>query len=569
MFQIKSLIAKILRKTLKEEGINLTEEEIEKLLETPPPSQLGDYAFPCFFLAEKLKKEPKEIALELRKKIGDIPKEIDDIKVSDAYLNFFINRKKFAESLIKEVLNKKEKFGNYVGKKEKVMIEFSQPNTHKAFHVGHIRGTSLGESIARVLEFCNNKILRANYQGDTGMHVAKWIWAYKKYHAREKIKKDESWIASIYVDAIKKLAMNAELQKEVEEVNKKLETGKDKGLVQLWKKTKKISLESFEKIYRQLNTRFDIYFFESEMEKGGKNIAEELLKKKIAKISDGAVIIDLKKYNLGVWVLLRKDGTVLYSAKDLSLVEYKFSKYKINRSIYVIGISQSLHMAQLFKTLELAGFHHLKNCIFIPFSEVRLPTGKMSSRTGENILYSDFLKEIIKYAKEEISQREPKLEKKELEKRALKISIGAIKYYMLKQNPNKNIIFNPKESINFEGDTGTYILYSYVRALSILKKSKKKIKKKIEIENIEPLEFELLKKISQFPEIVSVANRNLNPSIIANYSYSLSKLFNEFYHSCLVIGSEKEEFRLLLVEAVKYVLKNSLWLLGIETLEKM
>jgi len=470
--------------------------------------------------------------------------------------------------LIEEVNKEKDKFGKTdLLKKEKIMIEFSQANTHKAFHVGHIRGTSLGESMARIMEFCGSKVIRANYEGDTGMHVAKWIWCYKKYHSKEKLRKDESWIASIYVDSVKRLAENEDLQEEVDVINKKLFEGKDKTLNALWKETRKLSLDSFEKIYKELNTHFDVYFFESKTEQPGKKIAEELLKKKIAIESDGAVIVDLKEYDLGVWVLLRKDKTVLYSAKDLALVEEKFKEFKINKSIYVIGAAQSLHMAQLFKTLELMKFKNAKDCDFLPFSEVRLPTGKMSSRTGENILYSDFIKEMTDYSKDEIQKRSPTIPKAELEERALKISIASIKYSMLKQNANKVIVFNKEEALNFEGDSGAYILYSYARASSIVKKAgKNKIGK---IKKLENAEFELVKKILQFKEVVSSACQNKNPALIANYSYQLAQLFNEFYHACPVINSDNEFFRLSLVNSFRQVLKTSLFLLGIETIEEM
>ncbi len=565
---MKEQIIKLLKQALKEKDVELKEEEIEKFLEIPPALEMGDYAFPCFFLAEKLKQEPRQIALEVREKIGTSPLDFEDIQTKGAYINFFVDKKELARQVIKDILKQKETFGKRKKTNKKIMIEFSQANTHKAFHVGHIRGTSLGESLSRVLEFCGDKVIRANYQGDTGMHVAKWIWCYEKYHKKEKLKNDESWIASIYVDAVKKLSKHKTLQKEVNVINQKLFTGEDKQLNSLWEKTRKFSLDSFEKIYKELNTHFDVYFFEGEMEKKGVEIADELLKKKIAKLSEGATIIDLKKYNLGVWVLLRKDKTVLYSAKDVVLAKKKLEEYKTDRNIYVIGAAQSLHIAQLFKTLELMKLPKAKNCEFVPVSEVRLPTGKMSSRTGDNILYSDFIKEITEHTKKEIKKREPKISKAELDKRALKISMAAIKYSMLKQGPNKNIIFKKENALNFQGDTGPYLLYSYARASSILKKSKLK-NKQFQIFNLKPKEFELIKKLSQFPEVVLNSYKNLNPSVIANYSYQLAQIFNEFYHACPVINSQQESFRLALMEAFRQILKNSLSLLGIDVLEKM
>lgn len=566
---MKGLIINLLQKALKKKKFELKKEEIEKLLETPPSISMGDFSFPCFFLAQKFKQEPGQIALKLREEIGNPSFDFDDIQTSGPYINFFVNRKEFARKILSEIKTKKEKFGKTNVGKGKTMIEFSQPNTHKAFHVGHIRGTSLGESLSRILEFCGDKVIRANYQGDTGMHVAKWIWCYKKYHSGIKLKNDESWIASIYVDAVKRLSKNKKLQSEVEIINKKLGTKEDKELNSLWKKTRKISLDSLEKIYKDLNTHFDVYFFESEQEEKGVKIVDELLKKKIAKVSDEAVIINLKKYKLGVWVLLRKDRTVLYSTKDLALADEKFRKYKINKNIYVVANEQNHHLQQLFKTLELMEFKDAKKCKHVSYGMVRFPWGKMSSRTGENILYSDLIKEVIDYSKKEIKKRYLKISKKELEKRAFNISISAIQYSMLKQNPNRNIIFKKENALNFEGDTGPYIQYSYARASSILRKLKRK-ENSSGINNLEDKEFELVKKLSQFPEIVLDSYTNLNPSLIANYSYQLAQIFNEFYHACPVINSEeKKDFRIKLVKSFRQVLKNSLFLLGIETIEEM
>ncbi len=530
-------------------------------LETPPDSKLGDYAFPCFGLSKELKKAPNEIAKELAGKLKI--KGVEKIQAIGPYVNFFVDKKILAETVLKEI--QKKDYGKANLGKEKVMVEFSQANTHKAFHVGHIRGTSLGESISRILELCGNKVLRVNYQGDTGMHVAKWLWCYKKYHSKEKLSKDESWVAGIYVDAVKKLDANPDLQSEVDEINRKLDSKEDKELNKLWETTRKDSLEAFEAIYKELNTKFDNYFFESHIEKRAKEISNELLKKKIAEESDGAVIVNLEKYGLGIWVLLRKDRTALYSAKDLALAEKKFEEHKIDKAVYVVGKSQELHVKQIFKTLELMNFKQAKNCRYVPVNEVRLPEGKMSSRTGENVLYSDFKNELLKHASSEIQKRY-KLNEKELEKRALAVAIAAMKYSMLKQDVNKGIVFVKEEAMRFEGDTGPYLLYSYARAKSILKKAKYKQKKfNVALEGEETL----ISELSKFPDVVVQSYNNLAPNIIANYANSLSQTFNEFYHKSKVIGSENEQFRLVLVEAFSIVLKKALDLLGINVIEEM
>jgi arginyl-tRNA synthetase len=560
---MKEIIVKLLLKQVK-----LKKQEIEKLVEVPPQDEMGDFAFPCFSLAKIEKKNPLEIAKDLTEKLrkAGLGKGVSGVEVAGGYVNFFINKKLLAMGVLKNA----GKFGGGKGgkgkKSEKVMIEFSQANTHKAFHVGHIRGTSIGESLARISEAMGNKVIRVNYQGDTGMHVAKWIWCYLNYHKKEKLKKDESWIAGIYVDAIKRLALNEKLQIGVDEINRKLDLKKDKKLNELWKKTRKLSLDSLEVIYKDLNTNFDKYYFESEVEAEGKKIVNNLLKKKIAKKSEGAVIMDLEKYGMGVWVLLRGDGTVLYSSKDLALAEEKFKNFKLDESIYVIGNEQDLHLRQLIKTLELSGFKDVNNIKHISYGMVRLPTGKMSSRTGDNILYSDFKKEIVNYAQNEIT-RKFKLSKKELEQRGLIVAVAAIKYSMLKQSSNKNLIFDKTKALKFEGDTGPYLLYSYARASSIIRKVKSK--KKIKIIDLKDEEVRLLKKLAGFEDVVENAYENLAPNLIANYCYELASLFNEFYHCCPVLGSEEEGFRLKLVDAFRIVMKKGLGLLGIDVLEEM
>src|SRR3989304_4464440 len=248
---MKDVISRILKDALNKLNVKIKEDEIYKFIEIPPSVEIGDYAFPCFSLSKKIGEGPHQIALMIREKIaGNFPEEqFDDIQTLGPYVNFFVNRKSFAINLLQEILSKKEKFGKpYLNEKSKSMVEFSQPNTHKAFHVGHIRGTSLGESISRILEFSGDKVIRANYSGDTGMHVAKWIWCYMKYHLKEKLSDDESWIASIYVDAVRRLKENEKLQEEANEINRMLEYKENGKLTKLWEKSRKLSINSWEKI---------------------------------------------------------------------------------------------------------------------------------------------------------------------------------------------------------------------------------------------------------------------------------------------------------------------------------
>jgi arginyl-tRNA synthetase len=554
--------------------VKLGKKKLRDLIEVPKDFSKGDYAFPCFVLAKREKKNPGEIAKEIVSKASKKATKagFDRIQAEGPYVNFFVDQKRFAKDLIEKIEKEKERYGKNKEIKERAVVEFSQPNTHKAFHIGHIRGTSLGESISRILEFKGNKVIRANYSGDTGKHIAKWLWGYQKYHLKEKPINEESWFAKIYVNSVNNLEKSKKGQEEVEEINRKLDERSDKKLNKLWDSTKKLSISSWDKIYHELNTRFDVHYFESEVEQEAKKVAKKLVKKKIAKISDGATIVDFKDYkegNLNVFLLLRKDGTVLYGGKDIVLAQKKLRDYKFDKSIYVIGKEQELYAHQVFKTLELMKYKKAKNLFYVPVTEVRLPHGKMSSRTGDNVLYSEFKDEIVKYAAKEIEERFPKLESDKIYDRALAIAISGLKYSMLKQDNNKSIVFDSKKALSFEGDTGPYLLYSYARALSILDKAEYKKRKKFEIVEIKDSERKLINVISRFPGIVEHAYRDFAPNLIANYSFELAKTFSEFYHNCQVIGSEQEQFRLKLVDSFSQVIKNSLGLLGIPVIPEM
>jgi arginyl-tRNA synthetase len=562
--------------------VGLPHEEVERLIEVPPSLEMGDFSFPCFVLTnpknydgmwkdvEKdffVKKSPVDIALHLAEKInsGKLGSEIERVEAKGPYLNFYVNKEKLA----KEIIKIKAGYGGGKIINDKIMIEYSQPNTHKAFHVGHIRGTSLGESLSRIFEFLGGKVVRANYSGDTGMHIAKWIWCYLKFHSKEKLSDDEEWISGIYVDAVKRLGENEDLQVQVDEINRKIEDKSDKKINELWKKTRALSIKSWDRIYAELGTRFDRHYFESEIEVSGKQISNELLKKGLAVVSEEAVIMDLKKHNLGVWVLLRRDGTVLYSAKDLALAHQKIQDQKLDRYVVITGDEQNMYFQQLFKTLELMEMRKADKFKHIGFGMVRLPHGKMSSRTGDNILYSNFKEGVYEFAKKGILEKWPRLSKKEVESRSLKIAIGSMKYSMLGQDPNRNIIFDKEKALAFEGNTGPYLQYSYARASSIVKKAGKVGKGRVKINELNGEEVALLSSIDKFPEIVIRSGEQMNPAMIANYSYELAKTFNEFYHCCHVVGDSSEVFRVRLVESFRICLKNALYLLGIEVMEEM
>jgi len=563
---MKEVIISVLKKALKEKGVELKEEEIEKFIEIPPSPEIGDYAFPCFFLSRELKQEPHQIALEIREKIGNIPLDFEDIQTVGAYVNFFVDRKILARNLVKEILTKKDNFGSsYIGKGQKIVVEFSSPNIAKPFGIGQLRSTIIGNSISKICEFQGFKVIKINYLGDWGTQFGKILLGYEKFGTQEKLDKDPvKHLFEVYV----KISKNKKYDEKAREYFKKLEQG-DKTLTNLWEYFRKVSLEDFKKIYQTLGISFDVYSGESIYNKEIKKVVKELQDKKKLKKSEGALVVGLKRFGLGVCLIEKSDGSTLYATRDLASAISRYKKYKFHKMIYEVGQEQKLYFKQLFKVLELIGYSWAKDCVHIDHGLYLDKNGKrFATRKGETVFMEDIINETIDLSKKEILKRELKISKKELEKRAHKVAIAAIFYGDLKNNRTNNMIFDIKRFVSFQGDTGPYLLYSYARAGSILKKAKVKTNK-FEIAELGEKEIELIKKLSQFQEIVVGAYKNLNPAVIANYSYQLARIFNEFYHLCPVISSKQELFRLRLVEAFRQVLKNSLNLLGIETLERM
>ena len=562
---MKELIAEILQKSLKEKNVKIEKEEIINLLETPPSPEIGDYAFPCFFLVNEFKEEPDEIAIQLRAKIGNPPLDFEDIQTVGPYINFFVNRKDLGRKVVWEAITQKKNYGkSKIGKRKKIVVEFSSPNVAKPFGIGHLRSTIIGNSIANICAFVGFKPIRINYLGDWGTQYGKIIFGFNKFGSEKKLEKNPiKHLLDIYV----KVNKNKKYDEISREQFKKLEQGDKKSLM-LWKVFRDLSINEFEKIYRTFKIEFDEITGESKYVKNAEKVAEELKAKNLLKKSKGALIVDLEKYHLGVCLIKKSDGATLYATRDISAAIKRYKKYKFEKMIYEVGQEQKLYFKQLFKVLELMGYEWAKNCVHVDHGFYLNKSGqKFATRKGKTVFMEDIIEETTNLAKKEIKKRTPKISKKELEKRALKISTAAIFYGDLKNNRKNNIVFDINKFISFEGDTGPYLLYSYARASSILRKTKNQ--DKFKVYDLEPKELALVKKLLQFQEVVLSAYNNLNPSVIANYSYQLSQKFNEFYHACPVIGSKQEAFRLALVEAFRQILKNSLNLLGIETLEEM
>ena len=563
----KHEIAKILEKKI---GLNI--EKIESLLEIPPDLEMGDFAFPCFTLSKKLKKSPINIAEEILQKVKPT-KTIIKIEAKGPYLNFFINKTDFNSKIIESVLKQLDRYGTGKKKKEKIMIEYSQPNTHKAFHVGHLRNVCIGDSLVKIYKHQGHQVIAANYIGDVGAHIAKCLWCYQKFHKGEIPKENKGeWLGELYSEAVAKLEKNPDYKEEISTVLKKLESKKSNDIIKLWEKTKKWSMNDFHVIYDWIGNKFDVWFFESDVEKEGKKIVSEFRKKGLFVESEGALIVDLKKHNLDVFLVLKSDGTSLYSTKDLALAAKKFREFKIDKSLYVVGNEQRMYFQQLFKTLELMGFKKAKKCKHISYELVMLPYGKMSSRAGNVILFSQLRENVMEKLQKEVKIRHKDWSTKKIDEVARKIGLGALKFGMLSQDNNRIITFKLDDWLSFEGETGPYIQYACARISSIFRKANGFIGE-IDYSLLQSNEEHLLiRKMADFEDVIRKSAENYKPSLVANYLIELSQTFNEYYHKTQILKTESTALRgtrLALILAVKQVLKNGLELLGINSLEEM
>ena len=544
----------------KQELLNSLNKQIKEeiIIEIPPNPQFGDFALPTFKLSKK--------APELQKLLK-LPKFIEKTEVKGPYLNFFIKKEIFTKGILEEIL--KNKFIYLQKEKTKVVIEYPSPNTNKPLHLGHIRNMIYGQAIVRLLLLKGNEVIEVNLLNDRGIHICKSMLAYKKWgNNSPPDKKPDHFVGDFYVLFENKNKENSELEKEALEMLNKWEKG-DKQTIQLWKKMNSWATKGFDETFKQFNLNFKKTYKESAIYRRGAHIVDQGLKKgKFVKDKTGAIIAELEGYNLPNKVLLRQDGTSIYITQDIALAQEKYEDFKMGLSIIVSATEQNLHFKQLFKILEILGYSF--NNEHLSYGMVLLPEGRMKSREGKVVDADDLINEITLAVKEEILKRYNNLSEKEIEKRSKVIAMAAMRYYILKIDPNKDIVYNPQESISFEGETGPYLLYTYARINSILKKSKKF---KVNYEKLtNPTEQSLIFQLSQYNKTLEDSIKNRKPSLLCNLLFKIAQTYNEFYHSLPILKAstaEEKEARLTLSKATATIIKQGLSLLGIETLEEM
>lgn len=523
----------------------------------------------------------QEIAQALAAALGE-PAGFERIEAVKGYLNLYFATAEYSRRVVEAVLAQGDRFGAGPRLDQRLMIEFSHPNTHKAFHVGHLRGAILGDSLARILEFSGYDVIRANYPGDMGLHVIKWLWNYMTRHAGERPDRDIThWMGNIYTEAVRRLEENPDLEAEVRALYVRWDQ-RDPQVVKLWEETRQWSLDGFNEMYAWLGIPFDCYYFNSQMEKPGKVIVDQLIARGIAidERPAGAVIVKvdeqlgLTKDKYRVAVVLRSDGTALYATEDLALALQKFADYPgLLRSIYVVDVRQSLHFQQIFKILEIAGYEEGQKSEHLPYELVNLPGNVvMSSREGTVVLLESLIREAIARALDVVRQKNPALSEDEMQTIARAVGMAALKYPMLSRENAKIVTFDWETALDFNGQAAPYIQYVHVRANSILRKFKNETGQDPEslpqasfAYALNPKEVELIDLISRVPAAVQKAAADRSPMLIATQAYELARAFNDFYAECPVLQAEEpaRTARLRLVMATRQTVANCLVLLGI------
>ncbi|KHD35655.1 arginyl-tRNA synthetase [Clostridium acetobutylicum] len=549
--------------------VDMDVEALYKIIEIPPKKDMGDFALPCFQFAKVLRKAPNAIAEEVCKKIDQ--SGFEKVENLGPYINFFVDKADFAKETIESVLSERDNYGHSkVGEGKKVLIEYSSPNIAKPFHVGHLFGTVLGSSLYKIFSMEGYDCVRINHLGDWGTQFGKLISAYKRWCDEDALYKDPiKELLRIYVKFHKEAEKDPLLEDEGRMYFKRLEDG-EKEEVELWTKFKDLSLREFKKVYNQIGVEFDSYTGESFYSDKIDAIEEELNEKGLLTESNGAKVVMLDEYNMPPCIIKKADGASIYATRDLAAAEYRKKTYNFDKSIYVVGLEQSLHFKQFLKTLELAGHEWSKDCIHVGYGLVRFAEGKLSTRNGDVIFLEDLLKESVQKTSEIIEEKNPELDNKEEVSR--KVGIGAVIFTYLKNGRERDIIFDWKEMLSFEGETGPYVQYSYARAKSILRKLGE-VKGNVSYDKlVSAEEFDLIKQLKGFNGAILNAIDRLEPSVITRYVIEVAKAFNKFYNAYNISNTSDEELknaRLALVEAASIVIKNALSLIGIDVVEEM
>lgn len=592
MKQIKEEITEIIRGILaaaaeelaagKEGGAERVDSE-QIVVERPPKPELGDLAFPMFHFAKIFKTSPNKIAEMVEE---ELKRQKASLSFTGAaagpYLNVRIDTIAYSQAVIEQVIDEGDRYGRsglLAG--SKVMIEFSCPNTNKPLHLGHMRNDAIGESVARLFEGCGSEVQKVNLINDRGIHICKSMLAYKKFGEgktpeSEKVKSDR-FVGDYYVAYNKWQEEDSSAEQQARELLLKWEEG-DPETVELWNRMNKWAIEGIEETYRKTGVSFDRVYYESETYKLGK---QEVLKGyengTFYKDESGAVLADLQEIDLDKKVLLRGDGTSLYMTQDLGTAIQRHSDWPFTRMVYVVGSEQQYHFQVLFHILRKLGYHWANSLYHLSYGMVNLTEGKMKSREGTVVDADDLLAELTELAAVEIRDKGREEAMENPLKTAEKIALGALHFYLLQTGPGKDMIFEPRKSIAFTGNTGPYLQYTCARISTMLGKYEERkagMGEGIFTADLltVPEEWELIKGLGRFQEVLEKSCTEMNPAVLAGYLYETAKTFSQYYHDNPVLHNEDPNLvatRIALAEAVLQVLKNGLFFINVPFLSSM
>ncbi|HRH21635.1 MAG TPA: arginine--tRNA ligase [bacterium] len=561
MNEIKKLIISQLAKIIKDK-LGIESSEIE--LAYPVFAKQGDLALACFALAKGAAKSPVEIAQIIAGDWNAID-EVSEVKAEGPYVNFYINTSKLAPQLFANFAESVEN----IGRAEKVMIEFANVNTHKEFHIGHLRNVAFGQAVTGLLGAAGYDVLPVSYVNDFGIHTAKTIWQLSKAPIDQSAGINRGYLlGQAYVASVAAMGDDEQAKKEVSAIMTEIE-GRSGENYKLWQETREWSIEYFQSIYDKLKIKFSHYYYESDLIDRGRELAKELLAKGVLQESQGAVIADLSAEDLGVLVILRQDGTALYPVADLALAMEKFASAKLAKSLYVVDKRQSLYFKQLFAVLKKMGYE--APMIHLPYDFVTLPSGMMSSRSGNTVLFNDVYNECKNSFLAETKTRHEDWSAEKIDEVAEKLTMATLKFEMIKVSAEKIITFNIKEALRFEGYTAAYLQYSCARINSVLAKAGDWMISTEALDFAESAEKTLVVALAKYPEVIAEAASKYEPSILTQYLFDVAQLFNDFYQTCPILSAAEEvkNSRLALAGHAQRVLTQGLATIGIEVIAEM
>ena len=555
---------------LKEKIEDLTLEEIVALIEVPLNKEMGDFAFPCFKLAKVFRKAPNMIAADLAENI-EAKGAISKVMPLGGYVNFFVNKSQLAETVINDVLTKKEKYGHTdLGQDKAVVIDFSSPNIAKPFHIGHIRTTVIGNALYKIYDSQGYNVVRVNHLGDYGTQFGKLIVAFKLWGSKEAVEANPiPELLKLYVKFHEEAEQKPEMEDEARAWFTKLENG-DEEAKALWQWFRDESLKEFARVYDLLDIEFDSYAGESFYSDKMGVVIDQLKEKGLLVQSQGTNVVDLEQYNMPPALITKNDGSTLYMTRDLAAAIYRKNTYDFDKCIYVVGSQQSLHFQQLFKVLELMGYEWSKDLIHVPFGMVALEEGTMSTRKGRVVFLEDVLKQAVEKTKEIVLSKNPNA--KNVEQIAKQVGVGAVVFQELSNSRIKDYTFSWSRTLSFEGETGPYVQYTHARCCAVLRKAEEEVTADINYDLLSEGDgAEVLKVIGSFNKAILAAMRKNEPHIITRFVLDLAQAFNKFYHDnpILVDDVEVRKARLALVAATRQTIENALALLGMHAPERM